>query len=59
MIWRVFLPLVLFSIEWLCHVYSGFTPQYTGLQKMYEKYKDKGFEIIGFPCNQVRFLSIL
>jgi len=30
----------------------GFTPQYAGLQKMYEKFKDKGFEIIGFPCNQ-------
>ena len=30
----------------------GFTPQYGGLQKLYEKYKDKGFEILGFPCNQ-------
>lgn len=30
----------------------GFTPQYEGLQKMYEKYLDKGFEILGFPCNQ-------
>jgi glutathione peroxidase-family protein len=35
--------------------HSGFTPQYTGLQKMYEKFKGRGFEIIGFPCNQVRF----
>jgi glutathione peroxidase len=30
----------------------GFTPQYEGLQKMYKKYMDKGFEILGFPCNQ-------
>jgi glutathione peroxidase len=30
----------------------GFTPQYNGLQELYEKYKDKGFEILDFPCNQ-------
>ena len=30
----------------------GFTPQYTGLQNLYEKYNDKGFEILVFPCNQ-------
>ena len=30
----------------------GFTPQYTGLQNLYEKYKDRGFEILDFPCNQ-------
>ena len=30
----------------------GITPQYTGLQNLYEKYKDKGFEILAFPCNQ-------
>ena len=30
----------------------GFTPQYEGLQKMYEKYKNKGFEILDFPSNQ-------
>ena len=30
----------------------GYTPQYTGLEKLYEKYKDKGFVILGFPCNQ-------
>ena len=30
----------------------GFTPQYTGLQKLYDTYKDKGFEILDFPCNQ-------
>lgn len=29
----------------------GFTPQYKGLQELYEKYKDKGLEILGFPCN--------
>lgn len=29
----------------------GFTPQYTGLQKIYETYKDQGFEVLGFPCN--------
>ena len=30
----------------------GFTPQYEGLEKIYEKYKDKGFLVLGFPCNQ-------
>jgi len=30
----------------------GFTPQYKGLQKLYETYKDKGLEILDFPCNQ-------
>jgi len=30
----------------------GFTPQYEGLQKLYNKYKDKGLEILDFPCNQ-------
>ena len=30
----------------------GFTSQYIGLQSLYEKYKDKGFEILAFPCNQ-------
>jgi glutathione peroxidase len=30
----------------------GFTPQYAGLEKVYEKYKDKGLVILGFPCNQ-------
>ena len=30
----------------------GFTPQYTALQAVYEKYKDKGLVILGFPCNQ-------
>lgn len=30
----------------------GFTPQYEGLQDLYEKYKDQGLEILDFPCNQ-------
>ena len=30
----------------------GFTPQYEGLQALYDKYKTQGFEIIDFPCNQ-------
>jgi glutathione peroxidase len=30
----------------------GFTPQYEGLQALYLKHKDKGFEILGFPCDQ-------
>jgi len=30
----------------------GFTPQYEGLQHLYEKYKDQGLVILGFPCNQ-------
>ena len=30
----------------------GFTPQYKELQELYDKYKDKGLEILGFPCNQ-------
>ena len=30
----------------------GLTPQYEGLEKLYNKYKDKGLVILGFPCNQ-------
>lgn len=30
----------------------GFIPQYDGLQKLYEKYQEKGLEILDFPCNQ-------
>ncbi len=33
----------------------GFTPQYKGLQELYDKYKNRGFVVLGFPCNQ--FLS--
>ncbi|MDP8223195.1 MAG: glutathione peroxidase [Candidatus Lernaella stagnicola] len=32
----------------------GFTPQYEGLEKLYETYKDRGFAVLGFPCNQFR-----
>ena len=30
----------------------GFTPQYEGLEKLYEQYHDKGLEVLDFPCNQ-------
>ncbi|MBM3116276.1 glutathione peroxidase [Jeongeupia naejangsanensis] len=30
----------------------GFTPQYAGLQALYERFKDRGFAVLGFPCNQ-------
>jgi len=30
----------------------GFTPQYDGLEELYAKYRDSGFEILDFPCNQ-------
>jgi glutathione peroxidase len=32
----------------------GYTPQYQGLEGIYEKYKDQGFVVLGFPCNQFR-----
>jgi glutathione peroxidase len=30
----------------------GFTPQYAGLETLYQKYKDRGFSVLGFPCDQ-------
>lgn len=30
----------------------GLTPQYAGLESLYREYKDKGFEVLGFPCDQ-------
>ena len=30
----------------------GFTPQYAGLEGLYQKYKDRGFSVLGFPCDQ-------
>jgi glutathione peroxidase len=30
----------------------GFTPQYKGLEELYEKFHGKGLEVLGFPCNQ-------
>ena len=30
----------------------GFTPQYTGLEQLYKAFKDRGFTILGFPCDQ-------
>jgi len=32
--------------------HCGFTPQYDGLEKLYQEYKDKGLVILAFPCNQ-------
>lgn len=30
----------------------GFTPQYAGLEELYRRFKDQGFVVLGFPCNQ-------
>ena len=32
----------------------GFTPQFEELEEMYKEYKEQGFEILGFPCNQFK-----
>ena len=31
---------------------GGYTPQYQGLQALYQRFKDQGFSVLGFPCNQ-------
>ena len=38
--------------------HCGFTPQYNGLEAMYKKYKEQGFEILDFPCNQFAFQAM-
>jgi glutathione peroxidase len=30
----------------------GFTPQYRGLEEVYQQFRERGFEVLGFPCNQ-------
>jgi glutathione peroxidase len=30
----------------------GFTPQYAGLEQLYERFRERGFAVLGFPCNQ-------
>ena len=32
--------------------FCGLTPQYTGLERLHENYRDRGFAVLGFPCNQ-------
>lgn len=41
-------PILLVNVASKC----GLTPQYTGLEALYRKYKDRGFVLLGLPCNQ-------
>ena len=41
-------PVLIVNVASKC----GLTPQYKGLEELYKKYKDQGFVILGFPCNQ-------
>ncbi|MBE6719217.1 MAG: glutathione peroxidase [Ruminococcaceae bacterium] len=38
--------------------HCGFTPQYNGLEAMYKKFNERGFEILDFPCNQFAFQAM-
>lgn len=38
---------------------AGFTPQYTEMSQLYDKYASKGLEVLAFPCNQVGLVGFL